>query len=204
MEHLIIDREPELLANWQAAWPGARVVRRSELGSLPVNGWGMRWCRVRADEDIAELVGMLPPASMPTVVLCDAPEDEHRLQALRAGTAGCCNTHAAPEVLRQVALVVENGGLWVGQSLLQQLIGNTARILAQRPVDRKDTAWESLLSVREAQVARLVASGASNKEIAQRLSIGERTVKAHLGAIFDKLAVRDRLQLSLRVNGLSL
>ncbi|QKV57525.1 MAG: response regulator transcription factor [Dechloromonas sp.] len=42
---------------------------------------------------------------------------------------------------------------------------------------------------------------AANKEIATRLEITERTVKAHLSAIFEKLGVRDRLQLSLRVNG---
>ncbi|MBL8432557.1 MAG: helix-turn-helix transcriptional regulator, partial [Dechloromonas sp.] len=64
--------------------------------------------------------------------------------------------------------------------------------------------WGTLLSGRETQVARLVASGASNKEIADQLAITERTVKAHLTVIFEKLGVRDRLQLSLRINGLKI
>lgn len=64
--------------------------------------------------------------------------------------------------------------------------------------------WSALLSERELQAAKLVAGGASNKEIADQLAITERTVKAHLSAIFEKLGVRDRLQLSLRINGVKL
>jgi len=47
-----------------------------------------------------------------------------------------------------------------------------------------------------------VAHGASNREIAVALEITERTVKAHLSAIFDKLGVRDRVQLALRMNNI--
>jgi len=54
-----------------------------------------------------------------------------------------------------------------------------------------------VLTPRERDVAIEVAHGATNKEVAQRLNITERTVKAHLGAVFEKLGVRDRLQLVL-------
>jgi len=57
------------------------------------------------------------------------------------------------------------------------------------------------LTVREIEVARAVARGDSNKEIARHLGITERTVKAHLSTLFEKLGVRDRLQLALAVNG---
>jgi DNA-binding NarL/FixJ family response regulator len=53
--------------------------------------------------------------------------------------------------------------------------------------------------MREAQVARAVAVGRSNKEVADLLFISERTVKAHLSAVFEKIGVRDRLQLVLRL-----
>ena len=49
-------------------------------------------------------------------------------------------------------------------------------------------------------MAQAVARGLSNKEIAEKLFISERTVKAHLGATFEKLQVRDRVQLVLRLN----
>ena len=59
--------------------------------------------------------------------------------------------------------------------------------------------WARHIDPRPAVV--IAARGSSNKEIAKALGITERTVKAHVGAILDKLQVRDRLQLSLIVNG---
>jgi DNA-binding NarL/FixJ family response regulator len=160
------------------------------------------WARLRFGEPVAAaLAGIERSGGQPLVVLADAPDERVVLQALSSGAAGCCNSRAAPDVLQQVALVVANGGLWVGQSLLRQLVGATTRRFAQLPRLAVSAAWEGKLSDREVQVARLVAGGHSNKEIARQLEITERTVKAHLSAIFEKLDVRDRLQLSLRVNG---
>jgi DNA-binding NarL/FixJ family response regulator len=135
------------------------------------------------------------------VLLADEPDEEVIADALTQGASGCCNTHAAPEVLHQVALVVGNGGLWVGQTLLRRLVGGTSRALAARSERPPRVDWATVLSEREVQVARLVAGGASNREVAEQLSITERTVKAHMSAIFEKLGLRDRLQLSLRING---
>lgn len=204
MQHWIFDREAEMLASWQEAMPTARVLARSEVSNIPGGESGILWCRLRAGEALDDVLSAIHGAPRyPLVLLCDEPDDAIVMQALEAGAAGCCNTHAAPEVLRQVALVVGNGGLWVGQSLLRQLVGSTARTLGQRSREEKRDDWAQLLSEREVQVARLVAGGASNKEVASQLSITERTVKAHLGAIFEKLSLRDRLQLSVRVNGLT-
>jgi DNA-binding NarL/FixJ family response regulator len=65
-----------------------------------------------------------------------------------------------------------------------------------------DSSWRSLLTPREQDAAVLLAKGDSNKEIARQLDITERTVKAHVGAMLEKLGVRDRLQLSLIINGI--
>ena len=185
MNDEIIDSEARMLPNWRAAMPAANVVLRSVGNRVQPGAGKIRWCRSRAGEKHTDV---LPPLFVPgkfIVVLADQPDDALILDVLAAGAAGCCNTHAAPEVLQQVALVVENGGLWVGQRLLQQLIGNTARILGQGATAESGSLLE-LLSERERQVARMVAGGASNKEIADRLAIAERTVKAHLTAIFEK------------------
>jgi len=204
MQHWIFDREAEMLASWQEAMPTARILSRSEVSNIPGGEPGILWCRLRSGEAMDDVLSAIHGAPRyPLVLFCDEPDDAIVMQALEAGAAGCCNTHAAPEVLRQVALVVGNGGLWVGQSLLRQLVGSTARTLGQRSREEKRDDWAQLLSEREVQVARLVAGGASNKEVASQLSITERTVKAHLGAIFEKLSLRDRLQLSVRVNGLT-
>ena len=117
--------------------------------------------------------------------------------ALAAGAAGYCNGHAAAVVLQQVATVVANGGIWVGQGLMRRLLTSTARMPSQVESD-----WRSRLSPREQEAAGLLARGASNKEIARALDITERTVKAHVAAMLEKLGARDRLQLSLIVNGI--
>lgn len=166
------------------------------------------WVLSPADRDPAALVAQLSRsvAGRPLVVLADEPQEEQALSALAAGAAGYCNGHAAASVLTQVALAVNNGGVWVGQGLMQRLLGATARGLANRPAATEARAaadaWREKLSARELEAAGLLAQGASNKEIAQRMEISERTVKAHLGALFEKVGARDRLHLSLIINGI--
>lgn len=202
MQHWIIDREDYPLPDWLEAMPAARLMRQDQLPHARFDGAGVIWCRLRSGESVAAvLAGVDRSGGQPVVLLCDEPDEALVVEALAQGAAGCCNTRAAPAVLRQVAVVVTNGGLWVGQSLLRQLVGATSRRLGQRPMEAENDNWSALLSEREAQVARLVANGSSNKEIADELAITERTVKAHLTAIFEKLGARDRLQLSLRING---
>jgi DNA-binding NarL/FixJ family response regulator len=58
-----------------------------------------------------------------------------------------------------------------------------------------------MLTPRERDIARLVSNGACNKNIARELNISERTVKAHLTTIFQKLGIADRLHLALYVSG---
>jgi DNA-binding NarL/FixJ family response regulator len=204
MIHCFIDRDPQALPSWLEAFPEAHVVRRQEAQESIPGDASLLWCRCRPQESLASILGgvTISPTQL-VVVLADEPGDAIIAEACALGASGCCNTYAAPEVLRQVALVVENGGLWIGQSLLQRLVGSTSRALRARPEAKVDT-WSAQLSERESQVAKLVAGGASNKEIADQLSITERTVKAHLSAIFEKLGLRDRLQLSLRINGVNL
>lgn len=202
MVHCFVDRDATALPSWREAFPQARVARR-EAAQLPA-GMGVLWCRCRPEENLAAILGALTilPSQI-VVILADEPDDAIIADAFALGASGCCNTYAAPEVLRQVALVVQNGGLWIGQSLLRRLVGSTSRAIEARAEVSADI-WSALLSERESQVAKLVAGGASNKEIADQLAITERTVKAHLSAIFEKLGVRDRLQLSLRINGVKL
>jgi DNA-binding NarL/FixJ family response regulator len=125
----------------------------------------------------------------------DRPSDERGLSALSQGASGYCNAHAAPELLHDIEAVVRNQGLWVGESLLNRLI---AGISMRSPVkSMEDHPALNALSERERDVAIRIARGESNKEIARDLNLAERTIKAHLSSIFEKLGVRDRLQLAL-------
>jgi DNA-binding NarL/FixJ family response regulator len=203
MEHWIVDRQSIPLPTWLEAMPQAFMIGRGEAAVSRAEG--VFWFRLRLGERVTDVLPSAGPAAgQQFVLLADEPDEETVLQALTAGAAGCCNSYAAPEVLQQVALVVANGGFWVGQNLLRRVVDGSARMLERHGGVTRQDDWSAQLSERESQVARLVAGACSNKEIARQLSISERTVKAHLTSIFEKLGLRDRLQLSLRINGLPL
>lgn len=125
------------------------------------------------------------------------PNDDEGLAALNAGASGYCHTHAPTATLRQALDVIAGGELWVGRALLSRLL----RLVDTRLPRVGLAHWSVPLTEREREVAQLAAIGDSNLTIADALGITERTVKAHLKAVFEKLQVADRLQLALRVHG---
>jgi two-component system nitrate/nitrite response regulator NarL len=157
------------------------------------------WVPVLRDDWRARTAGLLQAQSgCRIVVLSPAPSETEGLQALDAGARGYCHLQAVPTLLREVAQVVGLGGLWVGPELLQRLVAATRGLLQQGLAPPPQPIDLSLLSQREFQVACAVARGHTNREVAEQLHITERTVKAHLGAVFEKLGVRDRVQLVLQ------
>ena len=118
------------------------------------------------------------------------------MQALALGARGYCHTHATTGLLEQIALVVRNGGLWLGTDLMSRVMTAAGGRLLDHDNGPAASRLDAL-TPRERAVAFEVALGATNKEAARTLDITERTVKAHLSAVFEKLGVRDRLQLVL-------
>jgi DNA-binding NarL/FixJ family response regulator len=197
MKHYFLALDTRPPTTWRDTFPAGELV-----GAHSPLCEGCGWLRLPQRCDIAALLARAPAQVRgPLVVMSDIPSEEEAATALAAGAVGYCNTHAAPEVLQQIAQVVEQGGLWIGADIMQRLMLGTARLLTARQSSGGGD-WRRELTDREQVVAQRVALGASNREVADQLQITERTVKAHLGTIFDKLQVRDRLQLSLKVNGL--
>ncbi|WP_051711406.1 response regulator transcription factor [Andreprevotia chitinilytica] len=191
----LVTIDPVLVTHWRHAAENFDVcaaLRPSEAGPLAL-------------VDLA-LPG-LPPLDDPhwrlwtstrhIVIGSSMPSDLENLRALQAGARGYGHAYAPVEFWHQVLEVVADGGAWVGPVVLQQLIQTMTRNDVPEPGD-----WQAHVTDREAEVARLVAIGASNKDIARALDITERTVKAHLTALLAKLHVADRLQLALKVNGI--
>lgn len=199
-KHLFVSPNRELRSNWKEAFLDATAV--SAVPATP--NADVIWVLLPWEGEVVQLLTAAHSAAgaVPVIAMSDVPDDTQGLAALGAGVAGYCNGHADPVVLQLVATTVLNGGIWVGQSLMQRLMTTTANMAAQKFAPPDPSAWATGLTRREADVARTVALGSSNKEIARMLNISERTVKAHLGAIFEKLKVRDRLQLTLLVNGI--
>ncbi len=131
------------------------------------------------------------------VVLSPSPNQLEGLSAVNEGARAYSHLYALPALQREVAQVVEHGGFWLGPDLVQRLVAAT-RVVLERGAAVEASVDTAQLSPREVAVAQAVAQGKSNKEIAAALFISERTVKAHLGHIFEKLGVRDRVQLALR------
>ena len=120
------------------------------------------------------------------------------VRMLSMGVNAQCSPYIAKEQLGLVLSVVDSGEIWGGKELIQQLIQNSSQNTAAHS-DVLSFEGSELLSERELAVADKVAKGLSNKEIARHLDVTERTIKAHLTAIFKKLQIKDRLSLALLV-----
>jgi len=145
---------------------------------------------------IAKLLQIYPDAKV--VVLANTPSHAETLQALSAGAIGYAHAYSAPEMLKEIRMVIHHGGIWLGQQLLKRLIETSVKLTGNRSALVEELLTR--LTSREKEVAIEAAKGLSNKEIARALQITERTVKAHLAKSFERLGVKDRLQLALMLN----
>ena len=116
--------------------------------------------------------------------------DEYVYDALQAGASGFLLKDASPEQLTAAVRMVSQGDALLAPSITRRLIEEFA--IARRPAD--PPAMFHNLSNREKEVFALVATGLSNREIADQLFVGETTVKTHLTRILTKLGLRDRVQ----------
>jgi len=145
---------------------------------------------------------LLKAAALKVVAASSIPHDAQAIPALDAGCAAYCHAFSDAQTLEQVKQVVAAGHVWIGPQLMQRLI-QSANKAAPKQAVAVDPTWDSVLTSREREIAILAANGASNQLIATGCGISERTVKAHLSAIFAKMNLTDRLQLALRVHGIS-
>lgn len=137
------------------------------------------------------------------IALTDTPSDGEGVSALMAGARGYCARSIDPRQLEKAVLAVRNGEIWASRSLFPLLIAELIALSGGREGDRRSRSDPRLenLTARQRVVADLISRGARNKEIASRLMITERTVKAHLSQAFRTVGVSDRLQLALLLRG---
>jgi NarL family two-component system response regulator YdfI len=120
------------------------------------------------------------------VILTTYKENDLMLRGLQAGARGYLLKDSARETLIETIQAAASGKTLIAPELLQKVL--SYRSSKAEPSAKAD----SPLSERESEVLQLVAEGARNKEIAYKLNITERTVKAHLSHIFQKLNVDSR------------
>ena len=129
------------------------------------------------------------PTAPPVLILTTFQDDEVLSAALRAGAAGFLLKDAPGEEILRAVRVLASGGAFLDPAVTARVLQTYRSSPVSSPAEPEDL--ESL-TPREQEVLRLVGRGLSNEEIADRLIIGEGTVKTHIGRIFDKLDLRDR------------
>ena len=126
------------------------------------------------------------------IVLTTFDTDAEAFASLQAGASGFLLKNVLPEELLASIRAVSNGDAVVAPRVTRRLLD---RFAGQFVAPQADDARLDDLTAREREVLLLVAQGLTNLEIAERLSITEATVKAHVGRILTKLDLRDRVQI---------
>jgi DNA-binding NarL/FixJ family response regulator len=180
---------------WLEAFPGA-VIERPPFALD--DGTGARVCWISSGiESWRDDVRMQARHSR-VIVHSRRPTDEEAIEALDAGAHGYCHSLSNTAILRAIDTTVMAGSLWVGAGVIARMIRTLRRTLRHETNLLPPEGFRAL-TPREREVALAVTTGASNKQIARQLGMTERTVKMHLGSIFQKLGVRDRVHLVLQL-----
>lgn len=128
-------------------------------------------------------------SSVSVVVLAAAVSDREVLECVRLGVRGIVLKEMAPHMLVQCVRKVSEGDVWVEK----QSISRVVDLMLRHEAGARELA--ARITPREAEIVRLAATGMSNAEIADRLSLAEGTVKVHLHNIYSKLGVGSRVEL---------
>ena len=128
-------------------------------------------------------------ASTRCCLLAVSLESHELREAIRLGVRGAMLKEAAPQEIVRCVREIHAGGRWMDASVESQAREQAAASLR----------ITELLTPREVEVARAVATGLRNKEIAEKLAITEGTVKIHLHTIYEKLGVDGRTALVIHL-----
>jgi two-component system, NarL family, response regulator len=171
---LLLQSDTQVVAEIESADEVEPVVSATHGDVLLLDLQMDRWMM----EDIPQL------SRLTNVIVLTASESaENGVRALRLGAKGVVQKRFAIETLMMAVRSVADGMVWMPPTV-------------QTEFARQESSSGKELTPRESEIVRYVASGLRNNEVAERLSITESTVKTHLNNIFQKLGVRDRLELT--------
>lgn len=132
------------------------------------------------------------------LVLSTFDDDHYIADSIRAGAKGYLLKAMPAEALMQAVRLAHQGYAQLAPGLLDKLMQKAWEADDAKPFDSKAAVPEfSTLTRREQQVIGLLAKGATNKEIAEKLFIAEGTVKTHVKHLFERLDCSNRTQLAL-------
>lgn len=139
--------------------------------------------------------------AVPVVILSAQDDPQTVRAAMAAGAAGYLPKSTSSAIIQQAVRLVLSGGKYLPSQLLSWQVAEPS---ADTPADLPTSIAALGLSERQAEILRLVARGATNKAICRELGLAERTVKAHITAVFRSLKVSTRTQAALEAVKLGL
>jgi len=149
--------------------------------------------RLPGIEALRELVST--PTPVRTILLTAAIERAQIVEALQLGARGVVLKESATQMLLRSIRTVMAGQYWVGRESVSDLVATLRDLMPSGAEKARQKSFG--LTPRELEVVSTIVAGYTNKDIAQKFTISEQTVKHHLTNIFDKLGVSTRLELAL-------
>ena len=183
----LIDTEPNMEVIDEAS-DGEEAVRKALSLQPDVILLDMVMPRMGGLEAIAEIKRESPEARI--LILTSFAEDDKVLPAIKSGALGYLLKDSSPDDLLQAIRDVSRGDSSLHPTIARMLVREISQP-TRLPLS------EDPLSNREVEVLKLVAQGLSNREIAVKLVVSERTVAKHVGNILDKLHLANRTQAAL-------
>ncbi|MFI6077169.1 response regulator [Actinoplanes sp. NPDC051343] len=190
---IILDSEPDMTVIAEAA-DGVSTVEQAQHLRPDVILADIRMPRVDGLEVTRILAGSQADDPLRVIVVTSFDLDEYVHAALRNGACGFLLKRSGPALLAEAVRAAMAGDALISPQVTLRLLRHltVAPAAAGRPA-----AGHELLTAREQEIARLVARGRTNAEIADELFIAAGTVKNHLAAIQRKLGVRNRVGIAV-------
>jgi DNA-binding NarL/FixJ family response regulator len=196
---LLLNAQPDLevvgeAANGQAALQQAAALRPQVVLMdlrMPVLDGVAATRRLRAEQ-----------ANVQVIALTTFDDDEDVFAALRAGAIGYLLKDVSGETLFAAVRAAARGESFLPPSIATKVVAGITRMA--EPPQARPQPLPHPLSERELEIVRLLAQGATNREIAAALVVAEGTVKNHLTNILGKLGARDRAQAALLARDLGI
>ena len=180
----------------QEEYPAALIEEVGDSETLIAKANAEKWDVVICDLDMPGRSGLdamqqikaMHPR-LPVVIMSIYPEEQYALRLLRAGAAGYLSKDAATEDLAKAVRQVLNGRKYISPAVAEIMAGGLAG-------EGTDKASHESLSNREFEVFKLIASGKSVSEIAEKLSLSSPTVSTHRARILAKMNLRTNAELT--------
>ncbi len=189
---LVIENEPDMGVVGEAGnrTDALRLVHQESpdvvlldlnLGGTSSLDWLQELLVIAADAKVLVVTGVTDP-------------DQYRA-AVRCGARGLVFKEKAIEVLIEAIRKVHSGELWIEPTIMADVLEDLIHSPKPKPSLKEEKV--ARLTAREREIVDLVCEGLKNKQIGDRLSISEATVRNHLTSILDKLGLSDRLELAV-------